>query len=534
MDKTWITLNVGGTLFRTFKATLMNDPDSVLFKMFDPASGWTLETDENGHVLLDVDPTYFTPILNFLRTGEIVIESHISSRGVVACAKYLQVQGIVDWYRRDVRQVMYSWGSGGSGELGTQDKGDSLTPTQVHIVPHLQKVTEVALGANYSCVLTDSGNVYSFGNGDWGQLGVGSPKYFHEKAEDKTPIITIPTMISMLAGEVVSVAAGYAYAMALTKSSAVYFWGNNNHGQSGLGGARFGQSHRKIEDPTEVEAFIGRKIVQLGCGSFFVLALSEDGTVYSWGLIDCLGHGTVESVKATYPADEIAESVSKDKRCVLLIPHPIMELNGKGVIRVTAGQWHSCAITGSGDLYTWGVGFQGRLGHGDKEPCSVPTKVQGSLDGFVVTEVACGSFHTVALTKCGRVFCWGDNANGQCGNGSLPDSVTLPNYVSSLSVMSGGIVSSISCGRQHTAVVLMGPHAWCRGSCCKLRHDGRASGDHGQVFVFGESKGMGLGTAQKVPVPKLVVGMEECNVRRVVSGLHHTLVMAETLQTEYL
>jgi alpha-tubulin suppressor-like RCC1 family protein len=283
-----------------------------------------------------------------------------------------------------------------------------------------------------------------------------------------------------------------------------------------------------------VETLNGKNIVQLGCGSFFVLALSEDGMVYSWGLIDCLGHGTVEEVKATYPADEIAESVSKDKRCVLLTPHPIKVLSGKGVSRVTAGQWHSCAITVSGELYTWGVGFQGRLGHGDKEPCAVPTKVQGFLDGHIVTEVACGSFHTVALTKEGRVYCWGDNANGQCGNGSLPDSVTTPHYVSSLSVMSGGVVRSISCGRQHTAVVLMGPHSWCRGQCCKARFDGMPCGDHGQVFVFGESKGMGLGTSQKVFVPKLVGGMEECNVKRVVSGLHHTLVMAETLQQEYL
>ena len=46
--------------------------------------------------------------------------------------------------------------------------------------------------------LLDNGRVYVFGNGDWGQLGIGNPKNFHEKAEDKTPIVTVPTVLPKL------------------------------------------------------------------------------------------------------------------------------------------------------------------------------------------------------------------------------------------------------------------------------------------------------------------------------------------------
>ena len=527
----WVTLNVGGTSFTTSRSTLCADRDSLLFRMFSDQAMFPLDVDENGHVLIDCDGQYFGPLLNFLRLGEVVIPPNVSNKGVLAAAQYFNIQGVLDYFNRDKRQVIFSWGTGGSGELGTLDKLDVLTPTSVTIVPYNARVVEVALGANYSCVMTSDGKVYTFGNGDWGQLGLGNPKIFYEKADDKTPIVTVPTVIPRLEKKkVIGIATGYAYAMALTEDHEVFFWGNNNHGQSGLGAKCFGPAFRKIEEPAFVDTLMGKNIIQLGCGSFFVLALSADGAMYSWGLVDCLGLGVPETVRSQYSAEDIAESVSKDKRTVLLTPQQIQvpESNHK-IVRINAGQWHSCAINSEGELFTWGVGFQGRLGHGTKDPCFTPTRVTGALDGHRVVDVACGSFHTVALTETGIVFCWGDNANGQCGSSTLPEAVTKPHCVSSLCVVGGGVAKSISCGRQHTAVVMKGPHPWCDNYCCQLRHDGKPQADHGQVYVFGESKGMGLGTAQKVCTAKLVGGMESHNVHCVYSGLHHTFVVTEVI-----
>jgi alpha-tubulin suppressor-like RCC1 family protein len=525
----WVTLNVGGAKFTTLRSTLCSDKESVLYQMFS-GDDWKVDRDSDGNVLIDADAQYFGPILNFLRFNEVVIPPNVSNKGVLAAAQFFNVQGVIDYFNRDKRQVIYSWGSGGSGELGTLEKSDVLTPTRVTIVPYDHRVVEVALGANYSCVLTSSGKVYTFGNGDWGQLGLGNPKNFHEKADDKTPIVTVPTVVPKLEKKrVIGIATGYAYAMALTDEHEVYFWGNNNHGQSGLGLGFFGPAFRKIEEPVIVETLQRKEIIQLGCGSFFVLALSQDGKMYSWGLVDCLGLGSLEKVKSEYAPEDIAESVSKDKRTVLLKPKQVKIASSNRVVRINAGQWHSCAITDNGELFTWGVGFQGRLGHGDKEPCYLPTKVGGALEGHFVVDVACGSFHTVALTKNGTVFCWGDNANGQCGSGTLPEAVTRPYCVASLCVVGGGVAKAISCGRQHTAVVMQGPHPWCRAYCCQLRHDGKPQADHGQVYVFGESKGMGLGSAQKVCTAKLVLGMESHNVHSVVSGLHHTFVTADVI-----
>lgn len=547
-----VTLNVGGTLFRTTRTTLCADRESLLYRMFcrrpsdedvsqadsaqdtsdDPFPYFDVDVDDDGHIFIDCDPVYFSPLLNFLRLNEVVVPPEVSAKGVLAAAQYFNVQGVLDHFNRDKRQVIFSWGTGGSGELGTLDRTDVLTPTIVNILPYHTQVRAVALGANYSCVLASNGQVVTFGNGDWGQLGLGPPKTFYEKTDDKMPIMTVPTVVPKLEKKKVkSIATGYAYAMALTEDHEVYFWGNNNHGQSGLGAKHFGPALRKIEEPEVIPALQGKRIIELGCGSFFVIALSDDGLLYSWGLVDCLGQGPPDTVRAENASDEFAESISRDKRTVLLTPRRVlMPTDAAGrFTRINAGQWHSCAITSVGELYTWGVGFQGRLGHGSKDPCFVPTKVTGPLENHQVLDVSCGSFHTVALTRDGSVFCWGDNANGQCGSSTLPEAVTKPYHVLSLGVVGGGFAKSISCGRQHTAVVMVGPHAWCDKYCCRLRHDGKPQAEHSQVYVFGESKGMGLGTSDKVCAAKLVPGMEAFNVNRVVSGLHHMFVITEVI-----
>ena len=75
--------------------------------------------------------------------------------------------------------------------------------------------------------------------------------------------------------------------------------------------------------------------------------------------------------QARYPPQETAESVSKDKRAVLLVPHVIDALTGKQVVKITAGQWHSCAITRMRGPSPWGGGSvphaTGRLGIGRRK-----------------------------------------------------------------------------------------------------------------------------------------------------------------------
>ncbi|KPA76098.1 hypothetical protein ABB37_07874 [Leptomonas pyrrhocoris] len=503
-----------------------------------------LDTDRYNAVLLDLDADYFLPVLNYLRHGAVMIPQYLNVDGVLAMAEYLNVAGLVRLLRGPPvprRVLLFSWGSGSNGELGTHAKRDEATPTMAQVTPFGVRVREIALGANYSCALTDTGNIYTFGNGEWGQLGLGgaltggrgggsgtasavvggglngSNSSNVNGGQDgngvEVPVeLLIPRRIPLFEQiPAVHVAAGYAFAMAVVEGHHVFFWGNNNHGQSGRGRSFFDPHTKKVDTPVLVETLEGRRIIQLSCGSFFALALSEDGALYSWGLVDCVGLGTPEEVERRYHA-VLGESLSNERRSVVLTPQ-LVTVKGRRraaagasssgssaaserVVRIRAGQWHSGAINEHGELFTWGVGYQGRLGHGSKTPAYVPTLVQGALEGQHVVDVACGSFHTVALTSKGDVFCWGDNASGQCGTtANSPDAFTAPYRVVGLEYVAGGVARSIACGRQHTVVVMEGPQPWCVLPCCQVDACGRPAHSHAQVYCFGEVTRTGNGMA---------------------------------------
>lgn len=129
------------------------------------------------------------------------------------------------------------------------------------------------------------------------------------------------------------------------------------------------------------------------------LALTKNGTVYSWGkgVGGRLGHG---------------DTASREE------PKIIDALVGKNVVYVACGGTYSAAVTASGELYTWGCGSYGRLGHGNCNDLGVPTPVT-ALSEHKVVHVACGSgdSQTLCVTSTGIVFSWGDGDYGKLGRG---------------------------------------------------------------------------------------------------------------------
>ena len=77
-ERDWIKLNVGGKIFTTTRCTLTKDPESFLFRLCQEASELDSQKDEIGAYLIDRDPSYFTPILNYLRHGKLVIDKNVS------------------------------------------------------------------------------------------------------------------------------------------------------------------------------------------------------------------------------------------------------------------------------------------------------------------------------------------------------------------------------------------------------------------------------------------------------------------------
>lgn len=131
-------------------------------------------------------------------------------------------------------------------------------------------------------------------------------------------------------------------------------------------------------------------------------------------------------------------------------PRVIEALRGKSIVDIACGGSHSACITSSGELYTWGKGRYGRLGHGDSEDQVLPKLVE-ALRGQRVVDVACGSgdAQTLCLTDNDCVWSWGDGDYGKLGRGGS-DGCKIPMKVEAL-IRAG--VCKVECGSQFSVAL---------------------------------------------------------------------------------
>ncbi|KAF5838268.1 hypothetical protein DUNSADRAFT_3183 [Dunaliella salina] len=156
---------------------------------------------------------------------------------------------------------------------------------------------------------------------------------------------------------------------------------------------------------------------------------------------------------------------------------------GEGVRGLSCSDGCTAAVTSDGSLYTWGRGLSGQLGHGDCYPCAIPKRVvfEPSLNCAPVARVvrvSVGPTHTAAITADGRLYTWGDGQFGQLGHGS-----TSPEYhPRQVEALEGMFVTAVACGWWHTAAIAYGcPDADGNG--------GHPSGGNTQVTTWAADEG---------------------------------------------
>ncbi|XP_044756400.1 E3 ubiquitin-protein ligase HERC2 [Coccinella septempunctata] len=308
---------------------------------------------------------------------------------------------------------IYSTGYGAGGRLGVGGTDSVLVPTLIESIQHIyiKKIT-VNSGGKHCLALSSENDVYSWGEGDDGKLGHGT----------RTSCET-PKHIEALQGyEVIDIACGGAHSAAITSSGQLFTWGKGRYGRLG-----HGDSEDQLK-PKLVEALLGYRVIDVACGSgdAQTLCITDDDNVWSWGDGDYgkLGRGGSDGCK---------------------IPMKIESLAGLGVVKVECGSQFSVALTRSGSVYTWGKGDYHRLGHGSSDHVRRPKKVS-ALQGKKIISIATGSLHCVACSDEGEVFTWGDNDEGQLGDGTT-NAIQRPRLVSALQ---GKKITNVACGSAHT------------------------------------------------------------------------------------
>nr|CAD7459960.1 unnamed protein product [Timema tahoe] len=182
---------------------------------------------------------------------------------------------------------------------------------------------------------------------------------------------------------------------------------------------------------------------------------------------------------------------------------------------------HVVAYTENGDLYSWGNNGYCELGNGTSNPCLVPTQIIPSVSKEVV-DVACGSHHTLALTRDGEVrratarsdivicnllwavYAWGQNNCGQVGSG-MSTNQSAPRKVNSC--IGGKKVVSIACGQTSSMAVV----------------------DSGEVYGWGYNGNgqLGLGNTVNQLNPSRVTNLHGVVVTKIVCGYAHSMAVSD-------
>uniref|UniRef100_A0A8C3AVV7 HECT and RLD domain containing E3 ubiquitin protein ligase 4 n=1 Tax=Cyclopterus lumpus TaxID=8103 RepID=A0A8C3AVV7_CYCLU len=206
-------------------------------------------------------------------------------------------------------------------------------------------------------------------------------------------------------------------------------WGNASYGQLGLGGI----DEEIVVEPRTCEFFHGKQVCDLGCGHRHTTFLLEDGTVYTCGCND-LG--------------QLGHEKSRKK------PEQVVALDAQIILAVSCGESHTLALNDKGQVFSWGLGSDGQLGlHNFEECVRVPRNIK-SLSEVHIAQVACGYWHSHALSRGGHVFSWGQNQYGQLGLGIDGQSISTPQIIQSLQ---GIPFNQISAGGAHSfALTLSG------------------------------------------------------------------------------
>eukprot|EP00960_Hanusia_phi_P031772 749481-Hanusia_phi.AAC.6 len=367
---------------------------------------------------------------------------------------------------------VWSWGGSPFGQLGHETITDKLVPTPLlerHKIP--PDVKSIACGYTFSAAMSAKGEVFTWGNGESGELGH-APKvltYAPTLIKDFSEVIQIacghkhmasvvfkPRMktmeltgasnmgdnstafsSSMAAGSVSGSTRSHTTGHQTMRTSAysttnqkkhgcVFVWGEDTCGQLGIRGLQAARS------PAVMQSLLATSIVHISANSDMSAFVTESGSLFVSGGSE---HGRL-GLGHLAPAPT---------------PVEIRSLNTVKITKVACGGYHCLALTEEKRVYAWGDGKWGNAGVSNSTDVLEPQELN-TLAASSIISVHAGGCHSAALSQFGDLFMWGKNSNGQLGIGNTSGAEDSPTKILNLDGIVVDVVS-VSCGAAHTAAV---------------------------------------------------------------------------------
>ncbi|GAB4839939.1 hypothetical protein Ancab_020649 [Ancistrocladus abbreviatus] len=281
-----------------------------------------------------------------------------------------------------------TWGRGTSGQLGHEDMNNCLQPKLVKSLESLF-ISYVSAGWNHSGFVSDSGQLFTCGDGSFGQLGHGDYQSYCS-----------PLEVSFFGSQhVKQIACGMRHSLVLIEGypgKQVYGFGSGKHGQLGV-------STDKIKSsglPLLCLGFENVNIMNITANGDHSAALTADGQLYTWG------RGFSGSSDASLP-QHLPSSLSFTQAAV--------------------GWNHALVLTGEGEVFMLGgyhhavLGGRQKLSPVQNFPGEPNLLHVPGLDGIKVMQIASGAEHSTLVTENGDIRTWGWGEHGQLGLGNTHD-----------------------------------------------------------------------------------------------------------------
>lgn len=336
---------------------------------------------------------------------------------------------------------LYAWGIGSSGQLGIGTDATKNSPTVISGLKG-KYIHEVACGAMHTCALTAQGEVYSWGDGTYAQLGVDC----RSPVLKQSTMSLSPILISKLVGhKIVTISAGAGHTLALDISGVLFGWGMCNQGQLGIGPT----TEKFIGEPQEIEAMHGKVVVSIACGIAHSIFLLSSGT------IECCGMNTFGQLGFSSSDLDGSKNVTTPRA-------PQLPTEATGITHIACGGAHTLVIDSSGGCYSCGSNSCGQLGLGSLDDVNVFTRI-ATFDNFASETLcafaACGEEFSAVVTRKRSVFTFGLGICGQIGNGAL-ENQSVPTIVSGVE---GKGVETLSCSQGQVFAATASGELWAWG-----------------------------------------------------------------------